>query len=194
MAHDRRRAADRVMGYTAEDGADATWRAQEKAAEVASEAPTGDESLSATARALAVARAERAAGRRETAREGFVLLTGDFPENDVREEAWFELLDLDLEDALAGSDPGLVLPVARDLDRFRVTFPHGERDLEALGRSAQAWTRLAELEPGAGHCGPARARLAEYRAALDEDAAYTPPFAELVRTLSRICPPLEADE
>jgi hypothetical protein len=150
--------------------------------------------LSVAARALAVARAERAAGRRETAREGFVLLTGDFPGNDVREEAWFELLDLDLEDALAGTDPGLMLPVARDLDRFRVTFPHGERDLQVLGRSAQAWTRLAQLEPRADHCVPARARLAEYRAALDEDAAYTPPYVELVQTLSRICPPLEADE
>jgi hypothetical protein len=116
-----------------------------------------------TSRALARAMEDRRVGRREAARAGLLLLTGDFPENRVRDTAWFLLLEMDLEEALDSGDIVRLDRVSEDLERWLVTFPDGARRADALGQLARARIRLAKLDPlDPARCVAARRAFADW--------------------------------
>jgi len=96
-------------------------------------------------------------GRRDEARTGLVLLTGDFPGNAVRAEAWSALLDLDADAALRSREPATILTTALSLDAFLERYPqHGSAE-SIRERQVLVWARLATLD--ATYCPVARERI-----------------------------------
>ena len=104
-------------------------------------------------------------GLTEDAREGLVLLTGNFPGNDVREEAWNALLRLDAETALGTRQPRVIVPIALSMDAFLESYS-GSRHAESIrDRQVRVWAHLAKIEPET-YCGAALERAAAWEASL----------------------------
>lgn len=93
------------------------------------------------------------------AREALRVLSGDFPENRIRETAWFELLQREGPSALASDDSETVIDVARSCDAFRLRYPHRHDILELRAR---VWVHVARLGVERS-CAGARQRVYEWR-------------------------------
>ena len=132
--------------------------------------------------ALASALRLRDSGDRDGAREALRVLSGDFPENRVRQEAWFELLQLQGKEALTSANDHVATEVARSFDAFRVRYPHRNDILELRAR---VWVHVARLGV-VESCAGARQRVYEWRDA--ETSEVRRGEATVLRgTLDRIC-------
>jgi len=131
----------------------------------ASKAILSQESVVTPADALRAAHEARGAGQRERALEGYRLLSGDFPGNTVREEAWYSWIELRTEDVRAGSDLGPALEAGASLDAFRLEYPDSRYSRGVLASRVFVWARLVQLDPG--YCDEAQERVLDWQTGIE---------------------------
>jgi anti-sigma factor RsiW len=116
-------------------------------------------------RALSRANAWISQGKVESGREGLALLTGDFEGNELREEAWTTLLDLDAGVALGTKRTDVILPIALSFDAFLETYPESETAEAIRDQQVRVWAHLASIDPDL-FCAAALERAKEWEASL----------------------------
>jgi len=123
-----------------------------------------DEALSlALAREVYLFAQER---RREGDTEGAITALSLLLDNEhgrIREQAWADLISLEGENALEGSDVVEIARVGSAADAFLREYPSSRFRLGVIKRRIRLWARAVELD-AESYCEPARAAEAEWQA------------------------------